>query len=172
MKNIELKVSASVKDLQRIKGLLKKNKAKFAGKLRQIDVYYKSTSGLLKTRQINNKDFELIFYQRQQKITSSISNYYRIPLNKNQFIQVNNIFNKLFKRLLVVKKIRHLWLYRHTRIHLDSVNKLGSFLELETVVKNISFSKGRDEFEQIKELLVISNFKVIKKSYQNLLLSK
>ena len=43
----------------------------------------------------------------------------------------------------MVEKTRRLFIWRHTRIHLDEVKGLGVFLELETVAKEIDLDAAR-----------------------------
>ena len=49
----------------------------------------------------------------------------------------------------VVRKERTLWMWRHTRIHLDRVDGLGDFLELETVARDISVTEAEDEAARV-----------------------
>ena len=51
---------------------------------------------------------------------------------------------------LVVEKERTLWLHGHTRIHLDRVDGLGDYVELETAVVGIT----RDEADREARALV------------------
>jgi predicted adenylyl cyclase CyaB len=73
---------------------------------------------------------------------------------------------------VVVKKERQLWRYKHTRIHLDKVKKLGNFLELETVMKNLSEAKAAGECSEVIDLLNLDRYKKLKFSYSELLLKK
>ncbi len=65
-----------------------------------------------------------------------------------------------------------MWIYKHTRIHLDVVKGLGKFLELETVLKDISKTEGDKEFNNIVSILGIDKQKSIASSYSDILLSK
>jgi predicted adenylyl cyclase CyaB len=44
-----------------------------------------------------------------------------------------------------VEKTRTLYLWKHTRVHLDEVTGLGSYLELETVMDGIDRSEAEAE---------------------------
>ena len=69
----------------------------------------------------------------------------------------------------IVKKKRELWLYKNTRIHLDIVKNLGSFLELETlVIKGKKDAQKR--FDDIIALLHLDLKKQILASYRDLIL--
>lgn len=170
MRNIELKVS--INDFKQITLYLKKNGAKHKQKLRQIDTYYKCDKGRLKLREINNKNFQLIFYKRPDNYASKLSNYFILKLSKDQFKITKTILGCAYDSLNVIKKERDLWIYKHTRIHLDSVSSLGKFLELETVVNGISSKHARREHDDMISLLGLSRFKRYDKSYSDLLPTK
>ena len=73
------------------------------------------------------------------------------------------------KVICCVKKTRKLWTYKNTRIHLDRVNGLGDFLELETVVQGKAVKKGIKEFNEVIKLLGINPSDSIAASYVDLL---
>jgi adenylate cyclase class IV len=64
-----------------------------------------------------------------------------------------------------VAKERHLLLYRHTRIHLDSVDGLGEFVELETVLNGLSEKEGRAESEEVRRALGLRDEDLLGGSY-------
>ncbi len=167
MKNIELKVKAP--NLSKIKPVLKKIGAKYVETLKQVDTYYKCNEGRLKTREINNNNFELIFYRRENKKESKISDYEILKMSYPHRQKYKNILNEIFGKVVVVKKERLLWIYKNTRIHLDCVEDLGNFLELETIVSD-TLSKAKKEYKEITDYLNISNFKKIASSYSDLLI--
>ncbi|MEM3875505.1 MAG: class IV adenylate cyclase [Candidatus Micrarchaeaceae archaeon] len=167
MKNIELKIYLN-SFTQLIQELNKIN-AKHIQHLHQVDTYYNSMFGRLKLREINNSAYELIFYLRPDELTRKISNYYIFDLKKESIKTLKYRFAKTFGKLVIVEKNRDLWLYKNTRIHLDQVKTLGTFLELETVVGNKSIKYSIQEFNEIVKKLNLSKYKKEKKSYSDLL---
>ncbi len=170
MKNIELKIL--LKKFNPLNSILKKMGVKLKNHMYQVDTYYNYKRGKIKIREINNKNFELIFYQRPDKYGSKISNYKIYKINKNQLKHIKNQLKSLLGEKNIVTKKRDLYLYKNTRIHLDKVKNLGNFLELETIVKNSSLRQAKKEHNLIKKLLGLNNYKNINKSYCDILLSK
>lgn len=167
MKNIELKVSLDKFD--DIIAALKKIVAKHMGVLHQVDTYYKVKSGRLKIREINDHQFERIYYQRPNQSRSKISIYRITKLKKEQVDSLKANLEKKLGRVNVVEKDRDLWIYKNTRIHLDNVKHLGKFLELETVVKNGNMNQFRKEHAEVINFLQLSKCKKYKQSYCELL---
>jgi len=170
MKNIELKVE--VLNFHKAIKLLKKLGAKRQRSLAQIDTYFHSPCGRLKTREINQRSQELIYYQRPDLRESKISTYKVISLNPAELKLIKNILDRLYRKWIVVKKNRDLWLFKHTRIHLDKVQKLGNFIELETVANEIDIRSARREHKAIVRELQLLQFKKISRSYSDLLAAR
>ena len=168
MQNIELKVR--VKDFKTIEKDLKKIGAKYQGVLKQKDTYYNCAKGRLKIREINNKKFELIFYQRPDKAINKLCDFLVVPIKKQELKQIKNLFALAMGVKVIVSKNRKLWLYKNTRVHLDNVDGLGKFLELETVLEKISQFVGQKEYTGIFDILKLDRFAKIKRSYSDLLL--
>ena len=68
----------------------------------------------------------------------------------------------------VVAKRRHLYLWRHTRIHLDDVEGLGAFLELETVITDQSEAEAHAEVAEAAAALAIHHEDRLAGSYVDL----
>jgi predicted adenylyl cyclase CyaB len=64
-----------------------------------------------------------------------------------------DILTKTLDRIGVVKKTRMLYLIGQTRVHLDRVEDLGDFLELEVVLRS---EQAESEGENIAEALLSS----------------
>ncbi len=161
-RNLELKIE--LPSHRKIVDRLSKIKAKNMGILKQKDTYYKIKNGLLKLRSVNGR-FELIKYLRDEKGKKRWSDYEVLNIEgKNP----EKYFAELFKIDIVVEKKRILYLYKGTRVHLDTVKNLGTFLELETVVDK-GLKDAETRFNEIVELLGLDLTKQIKASYKNLL---
>ena len=78
----------------------------------------------------------------------------------------------LFDIEIIVEKERRFFLYENTRIHLDKVKTLGNFLELETVIDEISERQGEEEFAEVVKLLDLNLETQLKTSYRTLLLKQ
>lgn len=168
MKNIELKVK--VDNFSSVDLLLKKIKAQYVDSLRQIDTYYHCWHGRIKIREINNRQFELIYYNRQNVAGHKISVFQRLSIGKKNLHQLKSIYSSAFGEMIIIEKTRQLWLYKHTRIHLDRVKGLGNFLESETVCEGINQRSAIAESRKIVEILQLNKYKRIKASYSDLML--
>ncbi|NOX17429.1 MAG: CYTH domain-containing protein [Chlorobi bacterium] len=165
-KNLELKLKVDSHEeiLERIKEI----GAERAAALNQTDTYFKIDSGLLKLREFDGKN-ELIKYLRNEAGGERWSDYQVLNIEGEE---VKGFFCSLFPVETVVKKTRVLYLYDDTRIHLDTVESLGTFIELETLVLDGDETDAKKRFDKIVELLRLPLGKQLKTSYRNLMLEK
>ena len=165
MRNIELKVKLNLKDIQ---AYLDTIKPSYIGRLKQKDTYFLLGNERLKIREENDKA-ELVYYVRENKAESRDSRYFILRLNKHFLGFIKNVLCLLLGVKKVVEKQRELYIYKNTRIHLDKVDRLGEFLELETMVKDDS-KYGEYQLEQIKiiSLLHLYNYQKVAFSYSDL----
>src|SRR3972149_5844947 len=84
MKNIELKVK--IDNLDSLSNIIK-SQSSFQGTLFQKDTYYLLGKNRLKTRE-EGDEFEIIYYQREDKESSTDSKYY---LYKNTRIHIDKV---------------------------------------------------------------------------------
>ena len=107
--------------------------------LHQIDTFFNVPLGYLKLREISGLGAELIAYSRESGSGPRASDYVVATIS-----DALGVAEALTRSLGVrgrVEKERTLYLFKHTRIHLDDVRGLGAFLELETVMDGID--RGR-----------------------------
>jgi predicted adenylyl cyclase CyaB len=102
------------------------------GVLVQEDTYFTVPAGRLKLRRFGDGTAELIGYTRPDLRGARRSEYVKIPVQAPE--EVLQTFAALFGVRTTVKKRRRLFLHRGCRIHLDEVDALGCFLELEVPV--------------------------------------
>lgn len=164
-KNIEIKVKLN--SHKQVKEILKQNNIHLKGLLFQKDIYYKVNRGILKLR-IENVTQTLIFYDRNEQSKKRWSDYYLIDLSK---VDANIYLKRFLDVLVIVKKKRELFIYKNTRIHLDYVQGLGYFLELETRVVN-GLKDAEKRFNYLLDLLDLRSKKEIRASYKDLLMKK
>lgn len=130
MQNIEFK--AELRDLQLAYTLARRLGARHVGQLWQIDTYYRLVDGRLKKRETEGSPVEYIFYQRENEAQVRQSTF---------TIYTENEARARFGRLewhpwIVVRKTRDVFMLGHVRIHLDQVDRLGTFIEFEALVSD------------------------------------
>lgn len=105
--------------------------------MRQTDSYFRVALGRLKLRTIEGADgataVELIAYRRPDEPGSRWSDYRRVTLDPASARGVAEALAVVCGVVAVVDKQREVAILGRTRIHLDRVTGLGSFIELETV---------------------------------------
>jgi adenylate cyclase class IV len=144
MRNVELKVARDVESLARTRALALAAGAVTAPPMRQTDTYFHTPRGRLKLRQIREhgqpERAVLIGYARGD-VTGARESSYEIVAIEDAPGLIALLGATLGVRAQVVKR-RELLLLHHTRIHLDRVERLGAFVELETLVGAVE--AGRD----------------------------
>jgi homotetrameric cytidine deaminase len=101
------------------------------GVLRQRDTYFGRARGRLKLREQDPGGAQLIAYQRPDDAQPRTSAY-RIAAVADPDALREALDAALGTRVVVDKR-RHLLLYENVRIHIDDVEGLGAFVELEGV---------------------------------------
>ena len=98
----------------------------------QVDTFFKVPQGRLKLREFADGSAELIHYHRPDHGDTRASDYVRVPVPDPAALRV-----ALARACGIagrVRKQRWLLLAGATRIHLDRVEGLGDFMELEVVL--------------------------------------
>jgi adenylate cyclase class IV len=103
--------------------------AAHAGVLEQEDIFYEHPTLRLKRRATAGRPVEWILYARADESAARESRYELLSDD-----EARRRFGDLGEPVGIVRKRRDLWLLENVRIHIDSVEGLGDFLELEAVV--------------------------------------
>jgi predicted adenylyl cyclase CyaB len=102
--------------------------------LEQEDTFFACPEGRLKLRRLGDRNGELIFYRRDDTAGPRESEFFKAPVTDPD--AVCETLGAALGVLGQVRKRRTLYLVGQTRIHLDEVERLGSFLELEVVLRD------------------------------------
>jgi predicted adenylyl cyclase CyaB len=134
----------------------------------QEDTFFVCPRGRLKLRQLGATEGELIYYERPDSAEPKESRYaiYRTPDPEG----LARTLSLALGVRGVVRKTRTLYLVGPTRIHLDSVEGLGDFVELEVVLRpDQSVSDGVAIAHDLMTRLGILPDQLIHKAYIDLL---
>jgi adenylate cyclase class IV len=151
MQNIEIK--ARVKDLDGLWRRAQEIGAEPVWSRRQRDVFFNAPVGYMKLRTVEGEPAELIVYLRAPGSEPRPSDYDIVPVTDAPALE--KALGRGYGVRGVVEKTRRLLLWRRTRIHLDEVKGLGTFLELETVVSGITPEEALAETREAIRLLAL-----------------
>jgi len=131
-RNIEIK--ATVEDAAALQRRVEAIADQGPTELHQVDTFFRCSTGRLKLREFGNAPGQLIFYRRPNTTGPSESTYFLSPAPDPEALK--QLLDTSNGTLGVVNKRRLLFLIGQTRVHLDQVEGLGSFMELEVVLQD------------------------------------
>jgi predicted adenylyl cyclase CyaB len=134
----------------------------------QDDTFFACPSGRLKLRAFSNTEGELIFYRRSDEHGPKESFYVRTPTATPDSLR--ETLTLAYGVVGRVRKHRTLFLAGRTRIHLDVVEDLGDFLELEVVLRDEEpIEAGVHEAQGLMQQLGVDPAQLIDRAYVDLL---
>jgi len=167
-RNVEVKIR--IDQIEALRTRVRDLGAADEGTILQVDTYFATPpggGGRLKLREQDPGRSELIAYRRPDTAGLRVSDYRIVPL-----AEPSGLREALTTALGVarqVTKTRHLLWYGRTRIHLDQVEGLGDFLELEVVLADgENTATGAGEAERILTELSLAGARRLPGSYADL----
>lgn len=164
MRNIEFK--AHLRDRAAVEMRLAELGAELVWTRHQRDTFFEAPLARLKLRVADGAAPELIAYVRSDRGAARPSDWTAVEVpDAEAFVAV---VGRALPVEAVVDKQRTLWMHGHTRVHLDRVEGLGDFLELETVLDGIDEQAGLEECEALREALGIRAEDLVALPYRDL----
>ena len=164
--NVEIKARCSNPDF--IRDYLKEQHASFKGTDHQIDTYFNVPKGRLKLRE-GKIENNLIYYQREDKQGPKKCEYHLYPTTMNSPIKA--LLTDALGIRIVVDKQREIYFIENVKFHIDNVDGLGSFVEIEAIDQWGTIGEGRLE-QQCQDYLAqlqISSDDLLTVSYADLM---
>jgi len=168
-RNVEVK--AEVADLVAVEQKARDLSGSEATVLEQDDTFFNCDNGRLKLRDYGDGTGELIFYRRPDSQGPSTSHYSLAATQDPSALRTT--LTEAYGTAGRVVKTRRVYLIGRTRVHLDRVRDLGTFMELEVVLND-----GEDADEGVVEAnalmteLGVDPDKLIGEAYVDMLLSR
>lgn len=169
-----MEIKARCKDLDGAHARLVQAGADYQGEDHQIDTYFGVDSGRLKLRQ-GKIENTLIRYHRpnmEGPKRSEVELYY--PESADAADQLGQLLRSALPIKVVVDKKRRIYFIGHIKFHLDRVNGLGNFVEIEAIDKDGSIGEPQlqREVDQYMEFLGIEHSELVACSYSDLQLEQ
>lgn len=166
--NIEIK--AKVSDIALVREIVS-GMADHHEVIRQHDTFFPTRQGRLKLRELGPQQGELIHYDRPDTPSPKESRYRIVKTDNPRGLAA--MLEAALGSVGIVCKVRHLYLVGQTRVHLDEVDQLGHFVELEVVLQpGQTIEAGIKIAEDLMNRLGICQEDLIEKPYVDLLIEK
>jgi predicted adenylyl cyclase CyaB len=134
----------------------------------QDDTFFRCGAARLKLRAFSGGTGELIYYRRADEYGPKESFYLRSPTSAPDSLR--ECLTLAYGQVGRVRKHRKLFLIGRTRVHLDEVEGLGHFLELEVVLAaDEPAAAGVHEARELMAKLDIKPHQLIDDAYVDLL---
>ena len=165
-RNVEVK--ARVADLVDVEARARTIAKQGPFEVEQSDTFFACPNGRLKLREFTPTRGELIFYDRPDVVGPKLSHYVIVPTSSPHTMR--DALSRALSVVGQVRKRRRLYLTANTRIHLDEVDGLGSFLELEVVLSDSqSTADGEAVARSLLSMLGVSETNLVCGAYVDLL---
>jgi predicted adenylyl cyclase CyaB len=165
--NLELKARCA--DLARARERVRELASAWLGIDEQVDTYFATRTGRLKLRESSLSGAQLIPYFRPDERAAKRSDYLVLAVEDGPGLA--RMLAAMLGVHCVVRKRREIALYENVRIHLDRVERLGDFVELEAVWDGArtGLAEQQRKLAYLRERLGIRDEDVIAGSYETLL---
>ncbi|OGN90771.1 MAG: hypothetical protein A2Y88_00040 [Chloroflexi bacterium RBG_13_48_10] len=164
--NIEIK--ARVHDFNRLQRKAEQLSETPCQVISQEDTFFICPRGRIKLRELGPQRGQLVYYQRED-VSGPKHSEYKI-FDTDDPAGLKKILSEAFGVRGVIKKIRYLYMVGQTRIHLDDVDELGKFMELEVVLQpDQTDAEGQAIAENFMQKLDIKEGDLINTAYMDMM---
>jgi len=129
-RNVELK--ARLAALEPVRKIAQRLATERLPDQHQVDTYFVCPNGRLKLREIDDRQAQLVWYDRPDRRDAKSCSYHLVPVADPAALK--EALTRALGVRIVVEKHRAIDLCHNVRIHLDRVVELGVFLEFEAVL--------------------------------------
>ena len=134
------------------------------GEIRQRDTYFAVSRGGLKLREEQPGRPHLIQFERASESQQRESRYRIVEVDDAEALCA--ALTAAIGTSVVVCKTRRLFLWRQVRIHLDTVERLGNFVEIEAVAQPDSdLAEDHALVQTLRERLRITDERLVARGY-------
>ncbi len=161
-RNIEIK--ARIEDADEFTARVEELADEGPFEMEQDDTFFRCGHGRLKLRAFSETSGELIFYRRTDQPGPKESSYLITPATDPAGLR--EVLTLAYGQTGRIVKHRTLFLIGRTRVHIDRVEGLGNFMELEVVLDlNESSEAGVNEAALLMERLHIEEAALLEGAY-------
>jgi adenylate cyclase, class 2 len=169
MSFINIEIKARTQLAEDIRNFLLENNALFKGVDHQTDTYFNASIGRLKLRQ-GNIENNLIYYEREDKAGPKQSDFKLVAVQDAEGLK--QALSLALGIKVVVSKKREIYFIENVKFHIDELEGLGKFVEIEASnkYKDLPIEKLRAQCDYYMNALKIRDEDLVQQSYSDMLL--
>jgi predicted adenylyl cyclase CyaB len=169
MAHVNVEIKARCGDPEKVRAVLQAQGAEFRGLDRQTDVYFNVPRGRLKLR-CGDIENALIYYNRPDNRGPKQSDVCLCPCPPESGMEA--LFTELLGVRVRVVKEREIYFIDNVKFHIDTVDGLGGFVEIEAIDADGNIGRERllDQCRRFMTLLEIDDADLIDRSYSDMLM--
>lgn len=135
--------------------------------LRQVDTYFLVPRGRLKLREVEGRQAQLVYYERPDLPDVKASRVLLVGVEDGPGMR--DLLAAALGVRATVAKLREVWRLEQVQVHLDDVQGLGTFVELEEVVEGpADLPPAQAHLRGLMERLGIPRGDLVARSYGDL----
>lgn len=167
MSHINMEIKAHCANPDQVRAILHQRKADFKGVDRQTDTYFNAPTGRLKLRQ-GDIENSLIYYRRPDEAGPKEARVYLYPVADGEALK--QLLAAALGIIRVVKKQREIYFISNVKFHIDAVEGLGEFVEIEAIdaVGRLGRPRLLRQCREYMELFGISQDDLVRGSYSDM----
>lgn len=166
--HINVEIKATCDDPAAVRRRLAERFARFVGTDYQTDTYFVTEAGRLKLRE-GEIENALIFYERPDESGPKQSDVTLFHPPRGS--PLKQMLSRAMGVDVVVEKKREIYFIENVKFHLDTINGLGTFVEIEAIDKDgtIGITTLRRQCEEYLDLFAIAEDDLLSTSYSDML---
>ena len=164
--NFEFK--ARTTDLDNLEKKLSALNPKFIGEDNQTDTYFNVPTGRLKLRE-GNIENSLIYYERENAAGAKRSDV--LLFQHTPDLTLKDILIKVHGIKIIVAKRRRIYFIDNVKFHFDTIEGLGTFIEVEAIDKDgsLGIEKLKEQADKYAEFFNVKAEDFIAISYSDMM---
>ncbi|HUS00833.1 MAG TPA: class IV adenylate cyclase [Chitinophagaceae bacterium] len=164
--NFEFK--ARTNELGNLEKKLLELNPKFIGEDNQADTYFNVSKGRLKLRE-GNIENSLIYYERENTADAKQSDV--LLYQHNPDTTLKNILIKVLGIKIIVEKKRRIYFINNVKFHFDTIEGLGTFIEVEAIDNDgsLGIEKLKEQADKYAAFFKIQPVDFVALSYSDML---
>jgi len=163
-----VEIKARVDGFAGLRAVLERLATGPAVSLAQEDTFFPCRTGRLKLRRFSASSGELIHYVRPDAAGPKESAFLRVATSEPD--RLRDLLGAAHGTAGVVRKQRIVYVVGRTRVHLDDVEGVGTFLELEVqLAPGEALDKGEREARELMARLGLRDDQLVRGAYVDLL---